>query len=55
MQAYQEVGGLVGRFALAFLALRIVSRRKLLRIFQVPGLIVVPFVFYYAGHAPAWS
>jgi hypothetical protein len=26
---------------------RIVSRRKLLRIFQVPGLFVVPFVFFY--------
>ena len=37
VQAYQEVGGLVGRFALAFLALRIVSRRKLIRLFQVPG------------------
>src|SRR5205823_100414 len=29
----QEVGGLVGRFLLAFLAVRIVSRRKLLRLF----------------------
>jgi MFS family permease len=37
VQAYQEVGGLVGRFALAFLALRIVSRRSLIRLFQVPA------------------
>ena len=39
IQMYQEVGGLVGRFALAFLATVIVSRRKLLWMFQVPGLI----------------
>ena len=53
VQAYQEVGGLVGRFALAFLALRIVSRRKLIRMFQVPGLIVVPLVFCLRGqHQP---
>ncbi len=50
VQAYQEVGGLVGRFALAFLALRIVSRQKLIRLFQVPGLIVVPLVFAYAAN-----
>ncbi|MEW6323374.1 MAG: MFS transporter [Acidobacteriota bacterium] len=49
VQAYQEWGGLVGRFVLAFLAVRILSRRRLLRTFQVPGLIVVPFVFFYAG------
>jgi MFS family permease len=47
VQLLQETGGLVGRFILAFLALRIVSRRKLLRIFQVPGLIIVPLVFIY--------
>jgi MFS family permease len=50
VQAYQEVGGLVGRFALAYLALRIVSRRKLIRLFQVPGLIVLPLVFAYAAN-----
>jgi hypothetical protein len=49
VQAFQEVGGLVGRFALAFLAIRIVSRRRLIHLFQVPGLVVVPFVFAYAG------
>src|SRR5689334_16310932 len=36
----QEIGGLVGRFLLAFLAVRIVSRRKLLRTFQLPGLLL---------------
>lgn len=47
VQFYQEMGGLTGRFILAFLAVRIVSRRRLLRIFQVPGLIIVPLVFLY--------
>ena len=45
VQSIQEAGGLAGRFVLAFLAVRIVSRRKLLRVFQVPGLIIVPLVF----------
>ena len=47
VQTIQEIGGLVGRFILAFLAVHIVSRRKLLRVFQIPGLIIVPFVFLY--------
>ena len=42
---FQEIGGLVGRLLLAFLAVRIASRRLLLRVFQVPGIIVVPVVF----------
>jgi MFS family permease len=45
----QEVGGLVGRFLLAILALYIVSRRNLIRVFQVPGLIVMPLVFGWAA------
>ena len=45
VQLFQEVGGLVGRFALAWLAVRVVSRRKLLRFFQWPGLLIVPLVF----------
>jgi len=49
VQGFQEIGGLLGRFILAFLAIRILSRRKLLRVFQVPGLIVLPFVFVYAS------
>ncbi len=52
VQLYQEVGGLVGRFFLAWLALRIVSRQRLLRIFQVPGLLLIPLVYGVAaaGH-----
>jgi len=47
VQFLQEMGGLLGRVLLAFLAIRIVSRRKLLRVFQFPGLFLVPFVFFY--------
>ena len=47
VQAYQETGGLVGRVILAVLAVWIVSRRKLLRVFQIPGLILIPLVFYF--------
>jgi MFS family permease len=47
VQAWQETGGLAGRVLLAYLAVRIVSRRRLLRIFQVPGLVVLPLVFLY--------
>ena len=47
VQLFQELGGLVGRFALAYLAVIIVSRRALLRFFQIPGLFVVPLVFLF--------
>ncbi len=47
VNAYQEFGGLFGRFALASLAIVIVSRRWLLRIFQWPGLIFVPLLYFY--------
>ncbi len=45
----QEIGGLCGRVALALLAVRIASRRGLLRVFLIPGLLVMPFAFGYAG------
>jgi MFS family permease len=44
---YQEVGGLVGRVLLALAAVRIVSRRALLRRFQWPALVVVPALFWW--------
>lgn len=44
LQAAQEIGGLVGRFLMAFLAVRVLSRRKLLRMFQLPGLLLIPLV-----------
>ncbi len=45
VQGWQEMGGLAGRLLLAVLAVRIVGRRRLLRIFQLPGLLIVPWVF----------
>jgi MFS family permease len=47
VQSYQEIGGLIGRFLLAILAVRIVSRRTLIRVFQIPGLFIVPLVFLF--------
>ncbi len=45
---WQEIGGLAGRVLLAVLAVRILSRRGLLRVFQLPGLVIVPLVFAFA-------
>ena len=44
---WQEMGGLAGRFVLAMLAVAIVSRRTLLRVFQIPALIFVPLLFWW--------
>ncbi len=49
VQSFQEFGGLTGRILMAFLAVRILSRQKLVRLFQLPGLLIVAFVFAYAG------
>jgi MFS family permease len=49
VQFWQEIGGLVGRILLAYLAVRIVSRRLLIRIFQLPGLLIFPWVFLVAA------
>jgi MFS family permease len=43
----QEWGGLAGRLLLAVLATIIISRRGLLRVFLLPGLILMPIVFGY--------
>ena len=41
----QELGGLFGRVSLAILATIIISRAGLLRIFLIPGLILMPLIF----------
>lgn len=41
----QEVGGLCGRFALALVVTWFTSRRWLLRIFLIPGLVLMPVIF----------
>ncbi len=59
VNGYQEIGGLLGRFALASLALVVVSRRLLLRIFQWPGLVIVPLVYFFPArndlHLVQWG
>ena len=47
VQQIQEFGGLAGRIVLALLAVAIASRRALLRVFLLPGLFIVPYVFFY--------
>ncbi len=49
VQLFQEFGGVAGRIILAVLVVIIVSRRGLLRMFQVLGLITFPMVFFYAA------
>jgi MFS family permease len=44
----QEIGGLAGRVVMAYLAVVIVSRRRLIRFFQIPGLAVMPLAFAWA-------
>jgi len=45
MTLTSEIGGLLGRTLLALLVVRIVSRQRLLRIFQIPAFIALPIVF----------
>ena len=49
VQGAQEMGGLAGRLSLAALAVFIVGRRRLLRAFLIPGLVITPLVFVYAA------
>jgi len=45
VQSFQEFGGLAGRLLLAYLAAAIISRRRLLWLFQIPGLLLLPLVY----------
>jgi hypothetical protein len=47
VQSFQEFGGLTGRVLLAALAAVIISRRRLLWLFQIPGLVIIPLVFLF--------
>jgi len=49
VQKWQETGGLLGRLALAALAVAIVSRKALLRLFQLPALVYIPLFFWWLG------
>jgi MFS family permease len=47
VQFWQEIGGMAGRLLLAFLAIRILSRRALFRFFQLPSLVFVPVLYWW--------
>ena len=49
-QFWQEMGGLIGRILLAILVLLAVTRRRLLRIFLIPGLLAVPLTYFSLYH-----
>jgi MFS family permease len=54
VQLYQELGGLAGRITLAILLLFAIRRGTLLRLFQAPGLIVIPLTYVFLfRHEPA--
>jgi MFS family permease len=56
VQSFQEFGGLAGRIILAALAAVIVSRRRLLYLFQIPGLVLLPVAFFLAPREGlAWA
>lgn len=44
-QFYQEMGGLTGRIVLAVLIIIGIGRRLLLRLLQVPGLVILPLTY----------
>ncbi|HTU44920.1 MAG TPA: MFS transporter [Bryobacteraceae bacterium] len=45
-QALEEFGGLFGRLLMAYLVVRVVNRKRLLQAFILPGLVLVPLVFF---------
>jgi len=59
VQFYQEMGGLTGRILLAMLLIWGISRVALLKIFQVPALVVLPvtyfMLFHQGGPAFLWA
>ena len=46
MQFYQEMGGLLGRILLAALIIFGMSRVVLLKVFQVPALVMIPLTYF---------
>jgi MFS family permease len=59
LQGVQEVGSLFGRICMAGLAIFVISRKRLLHIFQIPGLLLIPLVVLLPamrdGALPAWG
>jgi MFS family permease len=50
VQFMQELGGLVGRILLALALLSVASKRLLLWLFQIPGLVIIPVVWFWVFH-----
>lgn len=53
IQMFQELGGLTGRILLAVLLLVAITRRNLLRLFLVPGLVLFPVTYWVLYHQSA--
>ncbi len=53
IQLYQELGGLIGRILLAVLLLVAITHRNLLRLFLVPGLVLLPVTYLMFYHQSA--
>ena len=49
--SWQEFGGLFGRALLAVLAVYVVSRKTLLRIFQIPAMLAIPAIFLWINQS----
>lgn len=47
VQFMQELGGLAGRILLALAVVAVASKRTLLWLFQVPGLLIIPVVWFW--------
>lgn len=50
VQLMQESGGLLGRILLAIALVSIASKRVLLWLFQIPGLVIIPTVWFWVYH-----
>jgi hypothetical protein len=47
VQLFQELGTIVGHLLFVFLVVRIAAQRRLMRVFLVPGLIVLSCVYFF--------
>jgi MFS family permease len=50
----QDIGGLLGRFALAFLVITWLTRRRVLHLFQIPGMVAFPVLFAASPYLDLW-
>src|SRR5207248_690293 len=55
MQSYQETGGLIGRILLAILLVTAITHRALLRLFVVPGLVLLPVTYWVLYHQSGFA